>query len=278
MDGVCGGQADCARTGGEPRCKRVDGETAAASRDEEVGAATALRRRFRASRRHILGARPWHNARHRRSKRPPAVPQFHKKRDRQRLPAGHREHRRTRIRSQRDCHRRQEGAVPRVLPVQDTDVPIPHVEHRPQILDATPEAVGRERIKGADAEAADRQPRSVLCRVCHMETHMEEHHRQAFASEGWPHPIHAPQAAHNDAQHRLFPAIPVHLPTGRMRRNAQHEQQDRGNLHRPKEADERARRHVGREPQAVRLRVFLGIGRKAKEKGSQRHIDTGCRL
>jgi len=45
-----------------------------------------------------------------------------------------------------------------------------------------------------------------------------------------------------------------------------------------KKADERARRHVGREPQAVRLRVFLGIGRKAKEKGSQRHIDTGCRL
>jgi len=56
MDGVCGGQADCGRTGGEPRGKRIDGETAAASRDEEVGAATALRRRFRASRHHIWGA------------------------------------------------------------------------------------------------------------------------------------------------------------------------------------------------------------------------------
>ncbi len=54
---------------------------------------------------------------------------------------------------------------------------------------------------------------------------------------------------------------PVHLSEWRLPRNARHQQQDRGHLHRPEEEPQQPQRHERAESQEVHQWVFLGIGR-----------------
>ena len=88
--------------------------------------------------------------------------------------------------------------------------------------------------------------------------------------------VFAQEAALGHAQHRLLPAIHLHLSAARLPRDAQHEQQNRRKVHRPQEQPEHTQRHVERESQVIHLWVFLGIGVILQEqKGST--LADGCR-
>ena len=74
-------------------------------------------------------------------------------------------------------------------------------------------------------------------------------------------PLHAQAVENGHEQRRLLPALPVHLSGCRLPRDAQHQQQDRGCLHRPEEEPEQPQQHERVEPQEVHQWVFRGIGR-----------------
>ena len=83
---------------------------------------------------------------------------------------------------------------------------------------------------------------------------------QAFHLEVGEDAVHTQTAALRHAQRRLLPAVPLHIPAAGMRRDAQHQQQDRRDFHRPQKESQQPQRDVKGEPQAVHQWVFLGIG------------------
>ena len=66
-----------------------------------------------------------------------------------------------------------------------------------------------------------------------MEVQVERDAKQALYIEVREEAVHPQTAALGHAQRRLLPAIPVYLSAARMRGNAQHQQQNRGDIYRP---------------------------------------------
>ena len=66
-----------------------------------------------------------------------------------------------------------------------------------------------------------------------MEVQVERDAKQAIYAEVREETVYSQTVALGHAQRRFLSAIPIYLSAARMRGDAQHQQQDRGDVHRP---------------------------------------------